>query len=494
MSLGWTRLPRSVILTNEMSASVTLERPRVRRSFRAASLLFVGGILLLAVFAGPASAGGRAVPQPADQVPQATGKVSRADAIRGLDRTRLSIDETLKLLDAGKRQEAFAVSKAGYLDHFESVEIPLRIADPGLTLQAEEKFAEIRGLTKTDAPTGEIRAKIVELRTLIDQAERRLTAKGVGAPILVFSQAFIILFREGLEAVLLLSVLLGYLESTKNSQYKKPIIYGVLAAAVATVVTFFAVDAVFSVLPFGREVLEAVVALAAVAVLFYVSFWLIARLEQRRWLEFLKAKVWTAVSAGSVSSLALIGFTSVYREGFETALFFQALTTFGAGLGIWVAAGAATGAGALALVALAIFRYGRRLPIRTFLSIAVVVVMATSVTFLGNAVSSLQEAAVLDFHRLSGWPRLPIFLAQTTGYRPTLEVVLAQAALTVVYLIGALYMFVIRPRRQRGARPTVSATDVTAGTASSAGSATAGSATEGDSRPTPAEQPVASLG
>ena len=250
----------------------------------------------------------------------------------------------------------------------------------------------------------------------------------------------------------------------------------------------------FSVLPFGREVLEAVVALAAVAVLFYVSFWLIARLEQRRWLEFLKAKVWTAVSAGSVSSLALIGFTSVYREGFETALFFQALTTFGAGLGIWVAAGAATGAGALALVALAIFRYGRRLPIRTFLSIAVVVVMATSVTFLGNAVSSLQEAAVLDFHRLSGWPRLPIFLAQTTGYRPTLEVVLAQAALTVVYLIGALYMFVIRPRRQRGARPTVSATDVTAGTASSAGSATAGSATEGDSRPTPAEQPVASLG
>ena len=227
---------------------------------------------------------------------------------------------------------------------------------------------------------------------------------------LVFGQAFTVLFREGLEAVLLLSVLLGYLESTKNSQYKKPILWGVAAAGVATIVTFFAMDAVFSVLPFGREVLEALVAILAVAVLFYVSFWLIARLEQRRWLEFLKARVWTAVSVGSVGTLALIGFTSVYREGFETALFFQALTTFGAGLGVWVAAGAATGAVALAAVAFAIFRYGRKLPIRTFLSIAVVIVMATSVAFIGNAVTSLQEAAVLDFHRLgcrSSSPRRP---------------------------------------------------------------------------------------
>ena len=190
----------------------------------------------------------------------------------------------------------------------------------------------------------------------------------------------------------------------------------------------------------------------AVAVLFYVSFWLIARLEQRRWLEFLKARVWTAASVGSVGTLALIGFTSVYREGFETALFFQALTTFGAGLGVWVAAGAATGAVALAAVAFAIFRYGRKLPIRTFLSIAVVIVMATSVAFIGNAVTSLQEAAVLDFHRLGGWPRLPIFLAQTTGYHPTTENVLAQASLAAIYGLGALYMFVIRPRRDRKAQ------------------------------------------
>ena len=68
------------------------------------------------------------------------------------------------------------------------------------------------------------------------------------------------------------------------------------------------------------------------AVLFYVSFWLITRLEHKRWMEFLKSKVWNAVAVGSAASLMLVGFTAVYREGFETALFYQALLSFGDGL------------------------------------------------------------------------------------------------------------------------------------------------------------------
>ena len=73
-------------------------------------------------------------------------------------------------------------------------------------------------------------------------------------------------------------------------------------------------------------------------VLFWVSFWLIARLEHERWMEFLKARVWTAVSLGSTASLVLIGFTAVYREGFETALFYEALLSFGTGPRLWIAA------------------------------------------------------------------------------------------------------------------------------------------------------------
>ncbi len=386
------------------------------------------------------------------------GSVSRDTAIKQLREASLTIDRSLALMKAGKREQAFEISKAGYLKHFELVEIPLRAANAGLTLKAEEKFAEIRAAMRTGAPTSEVRASVVELRGLITGAERQLTSKGIAAPSVVFGQSFIIMLREGLEAVLLLAILFGYLESTKNGQYRKHILYGVGAAAVATVASVFLIDELFSVLPFGREVLEAITALLAVVVLFYVSFWLIARLEQRRWLEFLKARIWTAVSAGSAVSLVLIGFTSVYREGFESVLFYQALSTFGEGLGIYIAAGVVAGAAVLAVLATMIFKYGRKLPIKLFLTTAVCFVMATSVAFLGNAISALQVADVIGFTRLDSWPHLPIFLAQATGYSPTQETVAAQALLSAVYIAGAVWVFGIRPRRQRaGAKPAAAA-------------------------------------
>jgi high-affinity iron transporter len=381
------------------------------------------------------------------------GSVSRDTAIDQLRAASLTIDQSLQLMKAGKREQAFEISKSGYLKHFELVEIPLRAANAGLTLKAEEKFAEIRAAMRTGAPTSEVRASVIELRGLITDAERQLTAKGIAAPSVVFGQSFIIMLREGLEAVLLLAILFGYLESTKNGQYRKHILYGVGAAAVATLASVFLIDQLFAVLPFGREVLEAVTALLAVAVLFYVSFWLIARLEQRRWLEFLKARIWTAVSAGSAVSLVLIGFTSVYREGFESVLFYQALNTFGAGLGIYIAAGAATGAAVLGVLATMIFKYGRKLPIKVFLTTAVCFVMATSVAFLGNAISALQVADVLSFTSIDSLPHLPIFLAQATGYSPTQETILAQALLSAVYIGGAIWVFGIRPRRQRATAP-----------------------------------------
>ena len=315
-----------------------------------------------------------------------TPATSRDAAIRQLDTVRESIDRTLSLIKDGHTDQAYTEAKSGYLSHFEYVEIPLRVVDPQLTSDAETKFAEIRGLISSRASTGEIRSNIVELRALIDDAERHLTDTGLGAPAVVFGQSFLIIFREGLEAVLLVSVLLGYLEAAKATQYRRPILWGMGAAVLATVATFFVLRTVLSTLPFGREILEAITALLAVAVLFYVSFWLIARLEQKRWLEFLRARVWSAVSVGSTAALMLVGFTAIYREGFETALFYQALLSFGPGLGIWVAAGLLTGVVALAAVAWMIFKLGRRIPLKAFLSTAVVLLMATSVAFLGNAV------------------------------------------------------------------------------------------------------------
>jgi high-affinity iron transporter len=203
--------------------------------------------------------------------------------------------------------------------------------------------------------------------------------------------------------------------------------------------------AILGILPVGREVLEAVVALIAVAVLFYVSFWLIARIEHNRWMEFVRARLWSAISVGSTASLVAVGFTAVYREGFETALFYQSLLTFGEGLGAYILLGVGLALVALTAVAILVFRLGRRLPIRTFMTIAVAMVMATSVAFLGNAVKTLQAADVITYRRTDG-PRLPIFLAEATGVWPTVPSLVAQAVLASIYVLGALYVFVIRPR------------------------------------------------
>lgn len=378
--------------------------------------------------------------------------ISREEAIRQLAMVRASIDQTLELVKQGRIDDAFAQAKAGYLDHFEYVEVPLRVVAPDLTADAETKFAEIRGLIRSGAPVEVVRENIVDLRRLIDDTERRLTDTGFDAAAVVAGQSFLIIFREGLEAVLLLTALLGYLEATKSTRYRKPIMWGVVLGLAATSLTYLILRSVLAVLPVGREVLEAVVATAAVAVLLYISFWLIARLEHRRWMEFLRSRVFNAVSIGSTTALVLVGFTAMYREGLETALLYQALVEFGQGLGWWIVIGLAAGVGALAVVSYLIFRLGRRLPVKTFLVCAVVLLMATSVAFLGNAVRSLQTADLVALTPLDGWPRAPIFLAQALGYWPSVQTLASQAVLIVVYLLGAFWLLMVRPRRNREAR------------------------------------------
>jgi high-affinity iron transporter len=270
----------------------------------------------------------------------------------------------------------------------------------------------------------------------------------MAAPLLALTYAFTILFREGLEAVLIVAAVLGYLEATRNTQYRGAVLKGVGLAGVATVVTFILATAVIQLAPVQRELIEAGTALLAVVVLFYVSFWLVARLDHRRWMEFVKAKVWTAATTGSALALAGVGFTAVYREGFETVLFYQALISFAEGLGLWIAAGTGLALAALLVIGWIIFKAGRRIPIKPFLGTAVTMIMVLSVSFIGNAARGFQEAALIPVTFIESLPRLPIFLAQLTGWYPTRETILAQGALSLVYVLGALWTFVVIPRRR----------------------------------------------
>jgi high-affinity iron transporter len=385
--------------------------------------------------------------------PAHAAQVSPEEGVAELERARALVARSVSLYEGGNAEAAYEAARNAYLDHFEFVEIPLRVRDEALTLELEEDFAILRNQIQGAAAVSEVEATAAELSRGLDRVERRLSDPGLAAPLLAAISAFIILFREGFEAVLVIAAILGYLEASRSGHYRGAVLRGVAAAAIATVVTFLVAGLVFSLAPVERELLEAGTALLAVVVLFYVSFWLVSRLEQRRWMEFVKAKVWAAAGTGSSLALAGVGFTAVYREGFETVLFYQALLSFAEGLELWVAAGTAVAAILLGAVGWLIFRAGKRLPVKAFMTTAVVMVMALSVAFIGNAVRALQEAAMIPVTFLSGVPRLPIFLAELTGWHPTSQTLLAQAALTLVYVAGAAWTFVALPRRQRRYAP-----------------------------------------
>ena len=379
--------------------------------------------------------------------------VTAEEGVGELEHARELVDESVVLYEAGDAEAAYTAARNAYLDHFEYVEIPLRVRDEALTLEVEEDFAALRNLIEAGAPVDQVQATAIEVQRGLDRVERELSSPGIAAPLIALVYSFTIIFREGLEAVLVVAAILAYLEASRNTQYRGAILKGVGAAGVATVITFLAANVFFDIAPFERELLEAGTALLAVAVLFYVSFWLVARLDHRRWMEFVKAKVWAAATTGSAIALAGVGFTAVYREGFETVLFYQALLSFAEGLLGWVLAGMGAGIAVLGGIAYVIFRAGKRVPIRAFLGTAVVLVMIMSVAFVGNAVRALQSAAVLSVTFLESLPRLPIFLAELTGWHPTRETILAQAGLASIYVLGAIWMFVITPRRERRTAP-----------------------------------------
>ena len=202
-----------------------------------------------------------------------------------------------------------------------------------------------------------------------------------------------------------------------------------------------------------RELLEGVTAVAAVVVLFAVSFWLVSRLDHKHWLEFMRARVASAIAAGSALAFAGLGFTAVYREGFETVLFYQALAIFAKGLGLYVALGFATAVVALGVVAYAVLKLGRRIPVKPMLTAGAAILLLLSVTFAGNAVRSLQGADWVSVTPVDGgWARLPVFVAELTGIHPTREGLTVQAALLVVYVLGTAWVFGIRPWRRRAAQ------------------------------------------
>jgi len=367
-----------------------------------------------------------------------------------IDIIREQLEETLRHYDQGNIQSAHASARSAYLDSYEFVEIPLRAIDPDFTLEVEYQFATLRNLIKQEAPQKEIHDVIIGIKRNLDESERIVTGTGELAPAIAFSSSFAIVFREGLESVLILGAILTYLEASRNNQFKKYVYYGVVAAFAATAVTWIIASYIIEISGANRELIEAIAALSATAVLFYVSFWVLNKIEHKKWMEFVKAKVWQATTTGSVMVFVMLSFFTVYREGFETVLFYQAMSGFAKYMEVYVGLGFIIGLISLLGLYYVMRKLGKRLPLRALFGLTMGVGAYLSIAFLGNAIRELQILDIVPYTGLIGIvPRLDINLAMMTGIYPTLETIIAQVVLLGVYLVASTYILIMRPRKEQ---------------------------------------------
>ena len=264
---------------------------------------------------------------------------------------------------------------------------------------------------------------------LFAEAERVLGDEQAASSTASFAAAFAIVLREGLEALLIVIAMLALLRKAGRSEMLPWLHAGWLSALAAGALTWVLATWVITISGASRELSEGFGALLAALVLVWVGIWMHGKSQADAWQRYVHDKLGHALGRGSGLLLLGLVFVVVYREVFETILFFAAL--WGQGSRGAVVAGGAAGALALAVAGWALMRYSRRLPIGQFFRYSSILIAVLAVVLAGKAVSALQEAGRVPVAWLDGWPRLELL-----GLYPTMQGVGAQLAVAAVLVVG----------------------------------------------------------
>lgn len=348
---------------------------------------------------------------------------------------RARIDSVFELATSGQPDAAQSAAIGAYMA-FEALERELRIKDPALVARAERAFAALR----EPADRATQAAVREELIRVLDRSERTLGTSLT--PISLFIQSFLILIREGLEAILVIGALIAFLGKVGASDRRRHIHLGVAAALVLSVVTAVVIETIFRIKPAALEGLTMVI---ATVMLFSVSYWLLSKMEVAKWNQFVRSKLSAALTKRSMFALASVAFLAVYREGFETVLFYKALAVSGgtSETAAPIVLGFLVAAAVLGAVYVAINRFGVRLPLRPFFGVTSGLLYVMAFIFAGTAVAELQEGGFLSLTPID-W----MFRAPTFGIYPTIESLVAQGVLVVLAGTALVWTFIIAPRRE----------------------------------------------
>lgn len=273
-----------------------------------------------------------------------------------------------------------------------------------------------------------------------------------------FGQAFVILLREGLEAILVVAAIVSYLVKSGEKKKLKYIYAGVVLGLVASGIMALLLMFVYSSAQgSGQELFEGITALVAMVMLMYTSNWMLGKSGNHAWQHFIDNKTKQSLSNGSVFSLALLSFLAVFREGAETVIFYQALASMTSDNDfspLWWGALAAV---AVLIVVFTLFRVlSVRIPYKEFFTVMSIIVAILVVTFAGSGLHELIEADVINGTYIPSWPTNDFL-----GIYPYVQTVVFQIIIALIVIAMLATTFVRERRASRAAEMTMSQHDST---------------------------------
>jgi high-affinity iron transporter len=355
-------------------------------------------------------------------------------------RARRLLGESVTAYRAGNREDAQRLALASYLDGFELAEASLDAVDRSLRQEVESQMIGYRDLLRRQTSPEDVAAAATRIDHLLAVSAEKLSGEAL-TPTAAGVSAFFILAREGLEALLVVAAIVAFMIKAGRREALPWIHLGWIGALALGGVTWYAASKLIAVAGATRELTEGATALVAAVMLLYVGFWLHDKSHAAAWKRLIDQHAKNALQKGALWMLAGLSFIAVYREVFETVLFYEALwQQAGPDAHTAIFLGLGAGAATLAVVAWLILTFGVRLPIGPFFAACSFLTIVLAIAFTGNGIKALQEADVIAASPTSGIS-VPVL-----GIYPTIQTLVAQAL--VLLLVAAAFAWTRRMRSQ----------------------------------------------
>lgn len=362
------------------------------------------------------------------------------------EETKKTFNQVLSLLEqsmeayrGGRSREAAESAVDAYLI-YEKIESVLITKRKELSLKLESSFGRLQAEIKRKASIDLVEKVWQGIVNDLKEAQQVLTQE-VGFTSL-FIQSFSIIVREGFEAILIIAALITFLVKSRNQDKLKAIYMGVLVGVIGSFLTAYILKEILDISMASQEMMEGVIMLVAVVVLFYVSYWLVSKIEATKWQSYITGKMQKAVTTGSAFTLSMVAFLSVYREGFETVLFYKALHLYAGDTTAGIVPGFIAGCAVLAVVYFLINQLGMRIPVKWFFVVTSVFLYYMAFMFMGKGLHQLQMGGSLSITGAEFVPEIPWL-----GMYPTWETFIGQLIMVLAYAGALVYTFGIKQER-----------------------------------------------